>query len=212
MPQTRERIMTQNINALITSYVTDMVALEEHLAKALAGQIEDLNGEDQSVTALREIQRRCERHITVLDALADRRKASGHGISEAIKRAGSAVLGAGAAAIDFVRSEKVPKNLRDDYTAVSMACIGYVMLHTTALSTGDSEVAGLAHELLGEHAKSVMLLHNVVPGAVIRFLQEEGYPARTDVLTQIASNIESVWRDDESTPSADELAPARGRA
>ncbi|MEP7380671.1 MAG: hypothetical protein ABI910_03240 [Gemmatimonadota bacterium] len=201
--------MAQDSKALITGYITDMEALEEHIAKALAGQVEDLEAEDPSIVPLRAIQQRCESHQQLLEALADRRKQTGQGISETIKKAGSAILGAGAAAVDFVRTEKVPKNLRDNYTAVSMACIGYVMLHTTALSMSDNEVADVARELLAEHAKSVMLLHNLVPGAVIRFLQHEGYPARNEVLGQIAETIESVWHQDENAASGEELSGSR---
>ena len=56
--------------------------------------------------------------------------------ADAIKRAGSALLGLGAAAVDLVRNEGLPKNLRDDYTAFSLATIGYVMLYTTASALG----------------------------------------------------------------------------
>lgn len=97
-----------------------------------------------------------------------------------------------------------PKLLRDDYTAVSLAVIGYVMLHTTALSLGDDEVAALAHEHLQNHAKSVMTLHNIIPGAVIRFLQSEGHPASAAVLPIIADHVESVWHDNVGVPDVDQ--------
>jgi hypothetical protein len=117
------------------------------------------------------------------------------------------VLGAGAAAIDFVRNEKLPKNLRDDYTATSLAAIGYVMLHTTAMSLGDRDVADLAHRHLRDHARNVMVLHNVIPSAVVRFLQNDGLPARTDVLTEVSRTIESVWSDQSgSVPDAADVA------
>ena len=35
--------MSRNANEAVTSYVTDMLALEEHLQKAIKGQIEDLD-------------------------------------------------------------------------------------------------------------------------------------------------------------------------
>lgn len=196
--------MTTSSTAAIASYVTDMSALEEHLEKAIAGQLADIENDPATSDALREVHGTIQRHIATLDALADRRKQGGQGISENLKKAASAVLGAGAAAVDFVRTEKLPKNLRDDYTAVSMACIGYVMLHTTALSLGDAEVADIAHRHLQDHAKHVMTLHNIIPPVVIRFLQEEGHVARTDVLPTIAKNIESVWKGDHGVPSADE--------
>ena len=202
--------MSTTTTAAIASYVTDMSALEEHLEKAIAGQLADIEDDAATALALREVHGTIQRHIASLDALAERRKEAGQGLAENIKKAASAVLGAGAAAIDFVRTEKLPKNLRDDYTAVSMACIGYVMLHTTALSLGDTEVADLAHRHLKEHAKSVMVLHNAIPAVVIRFLQEEGLPASSDVLPVVATNIESVWKG-EGVPSADDEAFAGSR-
>ena len=50
-----------------------------------------------------------EGHIDSLKALVERRAEGGQGLADVVKRAGSAVLGAGAAAIDFVRNEKLPK-------------------------------------------------------------------------------------------------------
>ena len=188
--------MSRNATEAINSYVTDMLALEQHIHKAINGQIEDLDEDYPDVVRhLRIVEREVEGHIENLKALVERRVEGGQGLADVVKRAGSAVLGAGAAAVDFVRNEKLPKNLRDDYTATSLAAIGYVMLHTTALSLGDREVAELAHRHLKDHARSVMRLHNVIPGAVIAFLQTEGLSARPDVLSDVSRNIESVWSD-----------------
>jgi len=93
-----------------------------------------------------------------------------------------------------VRNEDLPKNLRDDYTAASLAAIGYVMLHTTAVSLGEETIGERALAHLKDYARIVMTLHNIVPAAVIRFLQEEGLPA-ADRLTEIGENLRSVWRD-----------------
>jgi ferritin-like metal-binding protein YciE len=200
--------MSRTANEAINSYVTDMLALEEHIQKAITGQIEDLNEEYPEVVGhLRVVLGEVDGHIDSLKALTERRVEGGQALADVLKRAGSAVLGAGAAAVDFVRNEKLPKNLRDDYTATSLAAIGYVMLHTTALSLGDREVADLAHRHLRDHARSVMRLHNVIPGAVIQFLQNDGLPARADALSEISTNLESVWRDESgSVPEAAEAA------
>jgi hypothetical protein len=179
----------------INSYITDMLALEEHISKAIRGQIEDLDEQEPEVSRLlTRIETTILRHIRALDDLAEQRKAKGGGIAEAVKRAGSAVAGVGAAAIDFIRNEKLPKDLRDDYTAINLAVIGYVMLHTTARALDDPEVAELARSHLADHANSVMLLHNVIPSVVIKFLRDEGLPAREEVLPEIAHTLESVWR------------------
>jgi ferritin-like metal-binding protein YciE len=204
--------MSRDATEAINSYVTDMLALEQHIHKAITGQIEDLDEEyPEVVRHLRTVETEIEGHIDTLKALSERRVEGGQGLADVVKRAGSAVLGAGAAAVDFVRNEKLPKNLRDDYTATSLAAIGYVMLHTTALSLGDREVADLAHRHLQNHARNVMLLHNLIPGAVIKFLQNDGLPARPESLTEISRNIESVWSGQSgSVPEADEAATDLG--
>ena len=203
--------MSRTANEAITSYVTDMLALEEHLQKAINGQIEDLDEEYPDVVRhLQTVSNEVEGHIETLKSVVERRAGAGQGLADVVKRAGSAVLGAGAAAVDFVRNEKLPKNLRDDYTATSLAAIGYVMLHTTALSLGDREIADLAHRHLKDHARNVMLLHNAIPGAVIAFLQKDGLPARSDALSEISKNLESVWSDQSgSVPEAADLSTDR---
>jgi ferritin-like metal-binding protein YciE len=203
--------MSRDTSEAINSYITDMLALESHIHKAVTGQIEDLDEEyPEVVRHLRVVEREIDGHIDTLKSLVERRADAGQGLADVVKRAGSAILGAGAAAVDFVRNEKLPKNLRDDYTATSLAAIGYVMLHTTALSLGDREVADLAHRHLKDHARNVMMLHNLIPGAVITFLQNDGLPARQDALTEISRNIEAVWSDQGGTvPEAIDLGTPR---
>lgn len=200
--------MSRDANEAINSYITDMLALEQHIHKAITGQIEDLDEDYPDVVRhLRVVEGEVEGHIDSLKALIERRAEGGQGLADVVKRAGSAVLGVGAAAIDFVRNEKLPKNLRDDYTATSLAAIGYVMLYTTALSLGDREVAELAHRHLKDHARSVMRLHNVIPASVIAFLRHDGLPARGDVLEEVSRNIEAVWSDQSrSVPEAADIA------
>jgi hypothetical protein len=194
----------------INSYITDMLSLEEHIEKAVRGQLEDLEDYPEVTRDLRQILRKVEQHVSDLKDLSSRRKAQGP--SGAIKRVGSALLGMGAAAVDLVRNEGLPKNLRDDYTAFSLATIGYVMLHTTALSLEEQEVADLARQHFADYAQAVTLLHNVVPGAVLRFLREDGLPVRDDVLPEISRTIEEVWHSQSAqAPRAEETSVARSR-
>jgi ferritin-like metal-binding protein YciE len=194
----------------INSYITDMLSLEEHIDKAIRAQLEDLKDYPDVTRDLKQILRKVEQHTSDLRELGERRKARGP--SDLIKRAGSALLGLGAAAVDLVRTEALPKNLRDDYTAFSLATIGYVMLHTTALALEDQEVADLARQHFADYAQVVTLLHNVIPGAVLRFLREEGLPVRETVLPEISRTIEEVWRSQpDQARRAEEISAARGR-
>jgi hypothetical protein len=205
-----EVIVARDKNEAINSYITDMLSLEEHIEKALRGQLEDLKDYPAVIGDLKQIHRKVEHHISDLRELSQRRNARTP--ADALKRVGSALLGFGAAAVDLVRSEGLAKNLRDDYAAFSLATIGYIMLKTTALALDDGEVGDLAHQHFSDYAESVTLLHNVVPGAVIRFLREEGLPVREDVLPEISRTIEKVWHAQSAqAPRADETAVARNR-
>jgi hypothetical protein len=205
-----EVIVARDKNEAINSYITDMLSLEEHIEKALRGQLEDLKDYPDVIGDLKQIHRKVEHHVSDLRELSQRRNARTP--ADALKRVGSALLGFGAAAVDLVRNEGLPKNLRDDYTAFSLATVGYIMLKTTALALDDREVGDLAHQHFSDYAESVTLLHNVVPGAVIRFLREEGLPVREDVLPEISRTIEQVWHAQSAqAPRADETAIARNR-
>jgi hypothetical protein len=192
----------------INSYLTDMLSLEEHIEKALRGQLEDLKDYPEVIREVQQIHRAVEHHIADLTELTERRNA--RTAADALKRVGSAVLGLGAAAIDLVRTEGLPKNLRDDYTAFSLATVGYLMLKTTAMALDDSEVADLAHQHFADYARAVTVLHNVIPGAVVRFLREDGLLVREDVLPEISRTIEEVWHAQSAqAPRADETPVAR---
>jgi len=202
--------VARNKDEAINSYITDMLSLEEHIEKAVRGQLNDLEDYPEVTRDLKQVLRKVEQHVSDLQELSERRKA--RGASDAIKRAGSAVLGVGAAAIDLVRTEGLPKNLRDDYTAFSLATIGYLMLHTTALSLQEREVAELARQHFADYAQSVTLLHNVVPGAVIRYLREEGLPVQEGVLPEISRTIEEIWHSQsDQAPRAAETSVAQSR-
>ena len=177
----------------VNSYITDMLALEQHISKALEGQVQDLKAYPELTGEIRDVLGSIGGHIATLEMLVKAR--GGEGGGGAIKKLGSALLGVGAAAVDLVRNEGMPKNLRDDYTAFSLATIGYVMLHTTADSLGDREVGDIAHRHLADYARYVMRFNHLIPGATLRFLQEEGLPVRQDALGEISEKIDSVWRD-----------------
>ncbi|MBA3892511.1 MAG: hypothetical protein H0X69_02290 [Gemmatimonadales bacterium] len=201
--------MARDKNEAINSYITDMLSLEDHIEKAVRGQIEDLKDYPEVAAELRQIHRQVEHHISDLRGLSDRRQAGG--ITETVKRAGSAVLGAAAGVIDLVRTEGLPKNLRDDYTAFSLASIGYVMLHTTALTLDDREVAELAQQGFTDYAGTVSRLQALIPAAVVGFLKQEGLPVREDVVPQVRRTIEQVWQSQSSGMFQGDEAPAGGR-
>jgi hypothetical protein len=195
-------------NEAINSYITDMLGLEDHIEKAIRAQLEDLKDYPEVVAELRQIHRKVEHHISDLRGLSDRRRAGG--VVESVKRAGSAVLGAAAGVIDLVRTEGLPKNLRDDYTALSLANIGYVMLHTTGLSLDDREVAELAQQGFTDYAESLTRLQRIIPAAVVGYFKQEGLPVRDDVVPQVLRALEEAWQSQSLGTRSPESTVGRG--
>jgi ferritin-like metal-binding protein YciE len=183
----------------INSYISDMLSLEHHIKKALDGQVADLKDYPQATAELERMHSTVEFHISALEGVLNAR---GGKAGDTLKKVGSAILGLGAAAVDMVRNEGAPKDLRDDYTAFNLANIGYLMLHTTSLSLGDSEVAALAQRHFSDYARMVMDLQNIIPGVVVQFLQAEGLPANASVLSQVSTTIDEAWRQPHNTTSA----------
>jgi ferritin-like metal-binding protein YciE len=194
-------------NEAINSYITDMLALEDHIEKALKGQLTDLKEYPEVVVALRDIHTKVEHHISDLRMVSDRRNASG--VVASVKRAGSAVAGVAAGVIDLIRTEGLPKNLRDDYTAFNLANIGYVMLHTTALAFEDQEVADLAHQHFRDYTDAIMRLHKLIPAAVVRFLEQQGVPVRADIVSEVHANVAQAWKQTSDSPSAQPVSARR---
>ena len=200
--------MARDRNEAINSYITDMLGLEDHIEKAIRGQLEDLKEYPEAVAELRQIHRKVEHHIADLRGLSDRRQAGG--VAESVKRAGSAVLGAAAGVIDLVRTEGLPKNLRDDYTALSLANIGYVMLHTTGLSLDDREVAELAQQGFTDYAEALTRLQSIIPAAVVSYFKQEGLPVREDVVPQVLRALENAWQSQSLGTRSAESTVGRG--
>ncbi len=176
-------------------YITDMLALEEHIEKALQAQVSAHEEEHATVaSALREMHGTVERHIAALRSLDEAVEGGGgQALGEAIKRVGAMLAGLGAAAIDLVRNERLPKNLRDDVTAFTLAATGYLMLHTTALGLGQGTTADLASRHLDEYAKMIMKLNHLIPAAVLQLLASDELPVDTAVAEQALEAYRKAW-------------------
>lgn len=187
--------MSRDPKETIHSYVTDMLALEEHIEKAVSAQVET-HSEAQPMVGqqLKAMHVEIERHITSLRQLeSDREAGAGQGLAEAVKRAASMLAGFGAAAIDLIRTEKLPKNLRDDATAFSLAATGYLMLHTTAKALGDERTAKLASTHLDEYAGMIMRLNHMIPAAVLAVLKEDELAVDESVLPEVLETYRHAW-------------------
>ncbi len=69
--------MARDKNEAINSYITDMLALEDHIERALRGQLEDLEDYPEVTAELKQILHTVEHHISDLRNLSERRAAGG---------------------------------------------------------------------------------------------------------------------------------------
>ncbi len=183
----------ENERHSIQTYVSDMLALERHIAQPLKRQLDmpDTAKYSGALAVISQLQSLTQTHVTALEQCLE--QLGGHEASP-VKSAWSSLLGAGAAAIDSVRKTKVSKNLRDDYTALSLASISYTMLYTTSIGLGDATVGDLAKRHLADYARVVMQISQVIPDVVLQELRDDGETIQTDAADLIRQTTNEVWK------------------
>ena len=132
-----------------------------------------------------------------LEAVTQRREQNVGGVSNIVRQTVSSALGAGAAAIDVLRMDKTPNDLRDDCVALSLAYIGNLMLHTSALTLGDAEItaiAAIAQINLSDHASAMLSLQRIIPAATVATLVAHGMTVDPAELATVAKTVDAAWR------------------
>jgi ferritin-like metal-binding protein YciE len=177
----------------IQTYLSDALALERHITRPLARQteMEDSAHFAEALSLMVAIKATTDAHIRRLERQLE--AAGGHAGSP-IKSAWSELLGAGAAAIDSARKTKVSKNLRDDYTALSLANISYTMLHATALGLGDTACADLAQQHLADYAALVVNIGKAMPAVVLEELRADGEHVAIDAADIARQDTDAAWK------------------
>jgi ferritin-like metal-binding protein YciE len=177
----------------IQTYVSDMLALERHIAAPLQRQLEidETQNYARAISLTGRLKNLTDAHVQALDA---RLESLGGHPSNPVKSAWSGLLGAGAAAVGSVRKTKVSKNLRDDYTALSLAAVSYSMLNATALGLGDSETAALAQRGLTDYAGLIMEIGRSIPEVVLQELADDGRQVDVSVAGKAEEIVERSWR------------------
>jgi hypothetical protein len=177
----------------LQAYVSDLLALIKHIEVPIDRQlnIEDSANYGDALGIIRDIKSVTASQRTALEAELSRLGGSG---AAAIKSAWSAFLGVGAAAVGSVRKTKVSKNLRDDYTALSLASISYTMLHATALGLGDESVAALAQRNLEAITPLIVRISKAIPAVVLQEVRDDGESVRVSAAENSAQRTHQAWR------------------
>ncbi|MDX1547931.1 MAG: hypothetical protein R3247_13130, partial [Rhodothermales bacterium] len=138
--------MSQRQDA-IRKHTADQLALERHILEAIERQRGDdtLKADARANKVVIEIERTLRGHVEELERLAEDLDA---GVQSALKKAVTEVLGLAAGLYDKVREHPVSRMLRDDYTALSLAAMGYTAYHSFGLAIGEDRIATLAERHL----------------------------------------------------------------
>jgi hypothetical protein len=176
----------------VQQYVGDMVALEGHIEEALDGQLKENPEHARAAEALRRF------HTTVRgnrDSLKAHLKELGGSESSPIKSAVAAIFGMAAGAVNLIRTEKLSKSLRDDYTAFNHAAISYAMLHTTAHALGHLPTMEIAERHLRSYAEAVQEINQLIADVVVWEFQKDGLSVDQTAVQHCTKAINRVWRE-----------------
>jgi ferritin-like metal-binding protein YciE len=189
--------MDEKSQKTIADYVGDMVALNGHIEEALDRQLTMANDIPVAKTAIQRFHDIVKGQRDALKAYQDE---VGTTAGNPIIEAGSVVLGVAAGLIDKIRTEGVSKAIRDDYTAFNHACIGYTMLHVTAVALGDKRTAEMAHKGLDAYAGMVQEINHIIGDVVIAELKKDNHT----IVAQNAADenrkmVDHAWRENKSS-------------
>jgi ferritin-like metal-binding protein YciE len=174
----------------VADYVGDMVALESHIEEALDRQLTESKDDPEARAAVQRFHDMVKAHRDRLKSLQDD---VGSTAGNPIIAAGSTLLGKAAGVIDLVRTEGISKSLRDDYAAFSLAAISYSMLHTTALSLGNRQVADVAERYLTDYAGAIERINEVMPGVVARELAKDDHQIDEAAVGVTRKMVAKAW-------------------
>ena len=177
----------------LQQYVSDMLAVERHLLPA----IEDQNKDDrygkhpEAQRVVQRIETTVRNHI---NGLEKHLKSLGGDPASPIKSAVTAVLGVAATVIEKVRTDPVSKNLRDDFTVLSLAAVSYTMLHTTGQALRDQGTADLAADYLGDYTPLLTDINEAIPDVVVSELHDETEVLDPGAAERARERTQQAWQ------------------
>lgn len=197
----------------LATYISDMLALEEHVCIPFRMQRDDTDFHNvaQAAPIAARITALAEAHIHALQSALD--SLGGHP-AHGVKSAFTNVEGWFAGAIDKMRKTKVAKGLRDDYTALALCTASYTMLLTTANAFGNPDVAQLAQRHLQDYAQAIVDIGDALPAVVLDDLTQAGMPVDSRIAARSQTQVRAAWRtgEQQTTTGTIESEATKNRA
>jgi hypothetical protein len=97
--------------------------------------------------------------------------------------------------LDQVRSKHpVSRDLRDDYTSLSLVAMAYTSFHAYGLTVGDERLARLAQQHLKDVTPLLIDISEVLPEVVVREVHAESdFLTDETVGAQAVANTQRAW-------------------
>ena len=179
----------------LQQYVSDMLAVERHLLPALENQSKDdrYAPHPEARRLVQKIETTIRSHINGLEQHLGH---LGGDAASPIKSAMTAALGVAASVIENVRTDPISKNMRDNYTALSLAAVGYTMLHTTGQALMDQMTSDLAANYLMDYTPLIAEINEVIPEIVVSELRDETEILNPQAAVDAVRRTQQAWDGD----------------
>lgn len=176
----------------LQQYTGDMIALTKHIHEAIERQKHDESAkkDHDAYPIITRIDTILERQIAELEAHL---KMLGGDAATPVKDAVGALTGVAAGVIDKVRSNSVSKMLRDDYTALSLAAMGYTLLHTTGVALKNKPTADAALQMLTDITPLIVDISETISLVAVRELRDETETIDIAAGPEAVRNTQKAW-------------------
>jgi hypothetical protein len=180
---------------ILTGYLGDVLALENHLLKAVEQQLNDKQVIQHSSARefLTELHAILQTHST---RAAAKVAALSGSLSANVKEAVTAATGFAAGLIGKIRPQTASKFLRDDYVVLSACAIEYEMLHASSLAVNDQMIAAMALENLEEITPLIVRLSDIMPAVLVDELVAQVGEVATGSVLIARENTRKAWSNE----------------
>lgn len=175
----------------VKKYVGDMVALESHIEEALDHQVDLVKDHPKAQAAVNQLHTTVKNHR---DALKSHLQSMGGEEGSPLKTAVSTAAGLAAGIINKVRPEGITKALRDDYTAINHATMGYTLLHATSNMLGEPATAALCERHIRDYTSAIEGINMIVADVTAYELRKDGHVVQDAAIQETTQKLQQIWR------------------
>ncbi len=186
--------MTATREETVRSYLGDLIAVLDHVSKAVGKQAgdDDFRRIAHAGRVIDNLNSVLIRHHADLEAHV--KAMGGTNAGGVLKDMLGTVTGALAGLYGKMRGETAARMLRDDYTALSFVTACTTMLHTTALALNESATAALTLRHIQEYPPLIMALSELLPHAVVADLAADEVPVvNAGAAEEAIRNLNDSW-------------------